>query len=195
MSTNEIRGSDAARNADVAKIDMKLEVVVIPVSDVDRAKEFYERIGWRLNIDRSAGEISAWSSSRRLALAARSISARTSRRPLLVRPRHSWSLRTSWPPGTTWSPPVPRSASSSTTARKAAAAACIPSVSPTARALYSMIPTATSGTCRRSRSGIPSAANLARLPSALSEGSASRSGVPQPVLERVEGSISRTWEN
>ena len=35
---------------------MKLEVVVIPVSDVDRAKRFYERIGWRLNIDRSAGE-------------------------------------------------------------------------------------------------------------------------------------------
>ena len=40
----------------VARIDMKLEVVVIPVSDVDRAKEFYERIGWRLNADRSAGE-------------------------------------------------------------------------------------------------------------------------------------------
>jgi catechol 2,3-dioxygenase-like lactoylglutathione lyase family enzyme len=35
---------------------MKLEVVVIPVSDVDRAKAFYERIGWRLNFDRSAGE-------------------------------------------------------------------------------------------------------------------------------------------
>ena len=34
---------------------MKLEVVVIPVSDVDRAKALYERIGWRLNIDRSAG--------------------------------------------------------------------------------------------------------------------------------------------
>ena len=56
MSTNEVRSSDAARNAGVARIDMKLEVVVIPVSDVDRAKEFYERIGWRLNIDRSAGE-------------------------------------------------------------------------------------------------------------------------------------------
>jgi catechol 2,3-dioxygenase-like lactoylglutathione lyase family enzyme len=56
MSTNEIRGNDAARNAGVARIDMKLEVVIIPVSDVDRAKEFYERIGWRLNIDRSAGE-------------------------------------------------------------------------------------------------------------------------------------------
>jgi catechol 2,3-dioxygenase-like lactoylglutathione lyase family enzyme len=56
MSTNEVRSSDAARNAGVARIDMKLEVVVIPVSDVDRAKEFYERIGWRLNADRSTGE-------------------------------------------------------------------------------------------------------------------------------------------
>src|SRR5271169_6989188 len=56
MSTNEVRSNDAARNAGVAGIDMKLEVVVIPVSDVDRAKEFDERIGWRLNIDRSAGE-------------------------------------------------------------------------------------------------------------------------------------------
>jgi catechol 2,3-dioxygenase-like lactoylglutathione lyase family enzyme len=34
---------------------MKLEVVVIPVSDVDRAKEFYSRLGWRLDADRSAG--------------------------------------------------------------------------------------------------------------------------------------------
>ena len=30
--------------------DMKLEVVVIPVSDVDRAKDFYERLGWRLDV-------------------------------------------------------------------------------------------------------------------------------------------------
>ena len=56
MSTNEVRSSDAAKNVGVAKIDMKLEVVVIPVSDVDRAKEFYERIGWRLNIDGSSDE-------------------------------------------------------------------------------------------------------------------------------------------
>ena len=32
-------------------MDMKLEVVVIPVSDVDRAKEFYKRLGWREDID------------------------------------------------------------------------------------------------------------------------------------------------
>ena len=33
----------------VAGVDMKLEVVVIPVSDVERAKEFYRRLGWRLD--------------------------------------------------------------------------------------------------------------------------------------------------
>ena len=34
-----------------ARIDMKLEVVVIPVSDVDRAKAFYAKLGWRLDAD------------------------------------------------------------------------------------------------------------------------------------------------
>lgn len=33
------------------KVDMKLEVVVIPVSDVDRAKSFYTGLGWRLDAD------------------------------------------------------------------------------------------------------------------------------------------------
>jgi catechol 2,3-dioxygenase-like lactoylglutathione lyase family enzyme len=32
-------------------LDMKLEVVVIGVSDVDRAKAFYEKLGWRLDAD------------------------------------------------------------------------------------------------------------------------------------------------
>jgi catechol 2,3-dioxygenase-like lactoylglutathione lyase family enzyme len=36
-------------------VDMKLEVVVIPVSDVDRAKEFYGSLGWRLDADAAAG--------------------------------------------------------------------------------------------------------------------------------------------
>ncbi len=56
MSTNEAGGNGAAGNAGLARIDMKLEVVVIPVADVDRANEFYASIGWRLNFDRSAGE-------------------------------------------------------------------------------------------------------------------------------------------
>jgi len=50
MSSNEVRTNDATGTASV---DMKLEVVVIPVSDADRAKEFYARLGWRLDADRA----------------------------------------------------------------------------------------------------------------------------------------------
>jgi catechol 2,3-dioxygenase-like lactoylglutathione lyase family enzyme len=39
------------RDASVAPVDMKLEVDVIPVSDIDRSKQFYERLGWRLDDD------------------------------------------------------------------------------------------------------------------------------------------------
>jgi catechol 2,3-dioxygenase-like lactoylglutathione lyase family enzyme len=47
----EVRSGDATNVASVAKVDMKFEIVVIPVSDVDRAKEFYGRLGWRLDAD------------------------------------------------------------------------------------------------------------------------------------------------
>jgi catechol 2,3-dioxygenase-like lactoylglutathione lyase family enzyme len=39
---------------EAAMTDMKLEVLVIPVSDVERAKEFYSRLGWRLDADVTA---------------------------------------------------------------------------------------------------------------------------------------------
>jgi catechol 2,3-dioxygenase-like lactoylglutathione lyase family enzyme len=50
MSTTDVRGNDPSGIASVKNVDMKLEVVVIPVSDVDRAKEFYGRLGWRLDV-------------------------------------------------------------------------------------------------------------------------------------------------
>jgi catechol 2,3-dioxygenase-like lactoylglutathione lyase family enzyme len=51
MSTTEIR-TDAATTASAASaVDMKLEVIVVPVSDVDRAKAFYAGLGWRLDAD------------------------------------------------------------------------------------------------------------------------------------------------
>jgi catechol 2,3-dioxygenase-like lactoylglutathione lyase family enzyme len=40
-----------AQNASVATVDLKLEVQVIPVSDANRAKDFYDRLGWRLDED------------------------------------------------------------------------------------------------------------------------------------------------
>ena len=51
MSTKEVGSDDAGGMAGVGSVDMKLEVVAIPVSDVDRAKEFYGRLGWRLDAD------------------------------------------------------------------------------------------------------------------------------------------------
>ncbi len=51
MSTKEDLSNDALRDAIVARVDMKLEAVVIPVADVDRAKEFYGKLAWRLDAD------------------------------------------------------------------------------------------------------------------------------------------------
>jgi catechol 2,3-dioxygenase-like lactoylglutathione lyase family enzyme len=47
MSTTDVRSNGAS----VETVDFKFEVVVIPVSDVDRAKEFYGSLGWRLDAD------------------------------------------------------------------------------------------------------------------------------------------------
>ncbi|HEY4993607.1 MAG TPA: VOC family protein [Nakamurella sp.] len=51
MSSTEVRSEDATRDASVGKVDLKFEAVVIPVSDVDRAKAFYAQLGWRLDAD------------------------------------------------------------------------------------------------------------------------------------------------
>jgi len=51
MSTTEIRIDKPATQASARSIDLKLEAVVIPVSDVDRAKNFYAGLGWRLDAD------------------------------------------------------------------------------------------------------------------------------------------------
>jgi predicted enzyme related to lactoylglutathione lyase len=55
MSTTAIARSDATTDGRVGQLDMKLEVTTIPVSDVDRAKEFYGGLGWRLDADFSDG--------------------------------------------------------------------------------------------------------------------------------------------
>ena len=56
MSNTQVRSESAVETPRARAIDMKLEVVVIPVSDVDRAKEFYASLGWRLDADFAAGD-------------------------------------------------------------------------------------------------------------------------------------------
>ena len=66
-------------------VDMKLEVVVIPVSDVDRAKLFYSDLGWRLDADFVVGDAFRGVHSRPQARRARSTSAKALHRPHLAR--------------------------------------------------------------------------------------------------------------
>ena len=54
MSSSETGTS--TENSRPGTIDMKLEVVTVPVSDVDRAKNFYQRLGWRVDADIVVGD-------------------------------------------------------------------------------------------------------------------------------------------
>src|SRR5262252_5370084 len=51
MNTTQMSKEQATRAPGAGAVDMKLEVVVIPVSDVDRSKRFYGSLGWRLDAD------------------------------------------------------------------------------------------------------------------------------------------------
>jgi len=56
MSNTSVRSETAIETPRARTVDMKLEIVVIPVSDVDRAKAFYASLGWRLDADFAAGD-------------------------------------------------------------------------------------------------------------------------------------------
>ena len=56
MSTIDVHADASATSQQIATIDMKLEVVTLPVSDVGRAKRFYQSLGWRLDADIAVGD-------------------------------------------------------------------------------------------------------------------------------------------
>lgn len=56
MSSTQTSNAQTTQVPAAATVETKLEVVVIPVSDVDRAKRFYESLGWRLDADFAAGD-------------------------------------------------------------------------------------------------------------------------------------------
>jgi catechol 2,3-dioxygenase-like lactoylglutathione lyase family enzyme len=51
MSSTDVGNAASMEAAELSTIDMALEVVTLPVSDVDRAKRFYQSLGWRMDID------------------------------------------------------------------------------------------------------------------------------------------------
>jgi catechol 2,3-dioxygenase-like lactoylglutathione lyase family enzyme len=57
MSSTHASTGAATETFEPGTIDLKLEVVTVPVSDVDRAKRFYQSLGWRLDIDLDGGDV------------------------------------------------------------------------------------------------------------------------------------------
>ena len=56
IATQTVQNNEKSTAASTTKVDLKFEIVVIPVSDVDRAKKFYANLGWRLDIDAGNGK-------------------------------------------------------------------------------------------------------------------------------------------
>lgn len=56
MSTTQTKNNPQTSEAGQRNCDLKLEVVVIPVSDCDKSKEFFSQLGWRLDADIEAGK-------------------------------------------------------------------------------------------------------------------------------------------
>jgi predicted enzyme related to lactoylglutathione lyase len=57
MNSSEVSTSTSSETAELSSIDMALEVVQVPVSDIDEAKRFYQSLGWRFDIDLVVGDL------------------------------------------------------------------------------------------------------------------------------------------
>jgi hypothetical protein len=135
------------------KVDMKFEVAIVPVSDVDRAKAFYTKLGWRVDDDIVNGEdfravqLTPPGSAASITFGKGVTDAKPGsfRGGLVVSDivaahKHIVSTR-------------PRSSTARRSLRRRASAALILSVRATAPTLPSRTPTATRGSSKKSRSG------------------------------------------
>ena len=57
MSSTDVTSGSENGSPPAATIDLKLEVITVPVSDIERAKAFYEGLGWRLDADIARGDV------------------------------------------------------------------------------------------------------------------------------------------
>lgn len=56
MSSAQVSSDTATKASGAAPVPLRLEVVILPIADVDRAKSFYQGLGWWLDADASAGD-------------------------------------------------------------------------------------------------------------------------------------------
>ena len=149
MAQTNTSTKQQSSGASGTKVEMTLEVHVIPVSDVDLSKQFYERLGWRFDADlvpANAIRIVQFTPPGSGVLGHRL--ARESPAPRLVRPRGHSSSPTLKRPTTNWSAAAStqvRCGMGRRFPRKRDSAARILSVRATGPSAPSMIPTAIPG--------------------------------------------------
>jgi len=56
MSSANVSSGSSSEPPELGTVDLKLEVVTVPVADVDRSKAFYQKLGWRLDADIAVGD-------------------------------------------------------------------------------------------------------------------------------------------
>ena len=209
MSTTEVSGNERGGNPSVPGVDLKLEVVAIPVSDVDRAKEFYGRLGWRLDADLPFDngfrvvQFTPPGSGGSIQFGTNLTSAAPARPRVCI-----WSSPISRQRAGTSSPTVSRSARCSTPGRRvlssSAMAPAVVSAGPrpitkaTALSRRSATPTATAGWCRRSRRGCPAGSTRPRRCSRRPRTWRARFGGPRPPtanMRSASGRPTRTGPN
>ena len=180
MTSTDASPSTSIQMPEAGTVDMKLEVVTLPVSDVDRAKRFYQSLGWRLDADIVVGDAFRAVQLTPPTRAARSHSARAS--PPTSPGRFSaccWPSTTSTRREPTSLAGASRSARSSTW-RAAVFWAPIRKAAPTRRMPRSATRTATDGCSRRSRRGFRAASG--RTPP--------RTSLPWPACSTKRPSIT-----
>ena len=154
MSTTEVTSENTAQDSNLGIVDMKLEVVTLPVSDVDRAKSFYQGLGWRLDADFTFGDdvravqLTPPHSNTSISFGKGLTTAEPGRFSAW-----SWSCPTSRRRVMTSSAAASRSASRSTATEGSLSRAWTPNAVPTSAMPRSVIRTATRGSFRKSRHG------------------------------------------
>ena len=194
MSTTATRSKEATTDARVGKVDMKLEVVTIPVSDVDRATEFYVRLGWRQDVTPPGSGVVQFTPPGSAVLGpirhephVRRARIRPEPVPDRLRhpgcPRRAGRARRRGERGLPPRPGRPRSA------------VPLPITPATVPSPRSAIRTATAGCCRRSRPGCPAGSTRPRRRSGRRAIWRARCGVRRPPTASTRsapGSATRT---
>jgi catechol 2,3-dioxygenase-like lactoylglutathione lyase family enzyme len=186
---------NASREANLGKVDMRPEIDIIPVRDVDRSKQFYEGLGWRLDDDVAPLDGLRIVQFTPPGSGCSITFGKGSPGPRLARPRGGWSSRTSKRLMMNSSGVASRQRTSGT-GRRSRSRHGSPGPTRTAPATRrfapSTIPMETHGSPRRSRHGSPAGSTRRARHSRPRRTWRAHFGVPRPPMPSTRSAPGRT---